>query len=164
MTLLTEIEQAFAHRQKPSKLIEMRGPITPEQRDALWFGARDWREIGWADWDRHPDAFYAFVPEAFIYYLPSILVNTTKTPESWLQPADALLGILNRSPEVYHWDTFITTRLLGLEAKEYEVIKVWLLSLSSRADLIDEDGLVRAYETVDLLQRETARLRGLLTR
>lgn len=121
-------------------------------------------EIYWEDWDSHPDAFYAFVPEAFIYYLPSILASTVKQPESWLQSADALLGILDRSAEVDHWDAFITTRLLGLKAPEYEVIKAWLLSISSRTDLVDEDSLMRAYETVDLLQRETAKLRGRLAR
>ena len=162
MTLRDNVEQAFAHRQRPSKVIEPRSPVTPEQRDSLWFAGRDWREIGWQDWEGHSDAFYAFVPEAFIYYLPSILVGAMTAPGGQLLAADAFLGVLNRSSEVYHWDAFITTRLLGLEPDEYEVIKAWVLSLSGLPHMPDEDGLTRAYETVDLLARETARLRGLL--
>lgn len=164
MTLQAEVERAFAHRERPSKLIESCFPVTPEQRDALWFTDRDWRAIGWQDWERHADAFYAFVPQAFVYYLPSILIGIASAPGGQLQVADALLGVLNRSPEVYHWDAFITKRLLGLEPAEYEVMKAWVVSLSGLPSALDEDDLTRAYETVDLLASETARLRGLLTR
>lgn len=164
MTLRADIEQAFAARQRPSNLVEQRSPVTAEQHDALWFAGRDWREIGWRDWEEHSGAFYAFVPEAFIYYLPSILLGAMDAPGSQLQAADALLGVLDRSPVVYHWDAFITKRLLGLEPNEYEAMKAWVLSLSGLAEFLDEDSLTRAYETVDLLAHETTRLRGLLNR
>jgi hypothetical protein len=45
LKLREDIEKAFAQRRKPSRLIEFRDPITPEQKDALWFDNRDWREI-----------------------------------------------------------------------------------------------------------------------
>lgn len=160
MMLHADIEQAFAHRQRPSKVIELRSPVTPEQQDALWFLGRDWREIGWRDWERHSDAFYALVPEAFIYYLPSILIGAMAAPGSQLLAADALLGVLARSPEIYHWDAFITKRLLCLQPDEYKVIKAWVLSLSGLPHMLDEDSLAQAYETVDLLERETAKLRA----
>lgn len=160
--LRAEIEQAFAHRQRPSKVIESRSPVTPEQQDALWFLGRDWREIEWQDWEKHTDAFYAFVPEAFIYYLPSILISTMAAPGNQLLAADALLGVLTRSPEIYHWDAFITKRLLCLQPDEYKVLKAWVLSLSGIPHMQDEDGLTQAYETVDLLERETAKLRATL--
>lgn len=159
MTLSDEIECAFGMRLKPSRLVDVRNPVTPEQNDALWFSGRDWREIAWQDWDAHSDAFYAFTPTAFVYYLPSILSVTTRNPEKWLGAADALLGILNRSPDVYRWDNFVEKRLIGLGAAEYEAIKAWILSLSGTTVFGDEDALARAYETVDLLQRETDRVR-----
>jgi hypothetical protein len=44
--------------------------------------------------------------------------------------------------------------------EEYEVIKEWLLSLSgSDVGRSGEDGLTRAYETVELLRQETNRIR-----
>lgn len=164
MKLQTEIERAFGHRQRPSKLIKSRFPVTPEQRDALWFTDRDWRAIGWQDWERHPDAFYVFAPEAFVYYLPSILIGIANAPEGQLLVADALIGVLNRSPEVYHWDAFITKRLLGLKPAEYEAMNAWVLSLSGLSDARDEGDLTRAYETVNLLASETARIRGFAIR
>jgi hypothetical protein len=162
MALRAEIERAFAHRSKPSNLVEERAPVTPEQQDALWFADRDWREVRWQDWHEHSDAFYAFVPQAFVYYLPSILLGALDVPGGQLLAGDALLGILDRSPDVYHWDAFIAKRLLGLTADEYEVLKSWVLSQSGLPHVFDEDRLTRAYETVDLLARETTRLRSLL--
>ena len=162
MTLREQIETAFVRRPRPSKLVELREPVTPEQRDALWFAGRHWRDVGWQAWQIHPDAFYAFVPEAFTFYLPSVLIAALDAPKGQLQAADALLGMLARAPEVCHWDAFITQRLLGLEAAEYEATKAWVLARSGMPGPLDEDSLTRAYETVDLLAHETARIRNLL--
>lgn len=162
VTLLRQIEQAFGDRPKPSKLVEERVPVTPEQRDALWFGGRDWRDVTWSDWESHRDAVYAFMPEAFAYYLPSILALSYGHPDQWFAPADGLLQVLNRSPVVEYWDAFITTRLVGLRAAEYEVLKEWLLSLSGHKDSDTEDALSRAFDTVNLLQKETERVRAFI--
>jgi hypothetical protein len=162
MSLFEQIERAFAHRSKPRRLVAPRDPVTPEQQDALQFDERDWRDITWEDWAKNPDAFYAFTPEAFVYYLPSILSVSAKNPDRWLTVADALLQVLDRSPEVYHWDAFLTNRLVGLETAEYAAIKAWLLSLSGRPSNAAEDSLMRSYETVELLTHETERLRRLI--
>ena len=162
MTLLEQIEHVFADRLMPSHLVEEREPATPEQRDALFFSGRDWREITWQDWEKHPDAFFAFVPEAFIYYLPSIIRVAVKNPGQWLGAVDALLRVLDRSPNSYHWDNFIEKRFVGLRTEEYEVIKDWILSLSGTNVFADEDTLSRCYETTELLQNETKRVRVLL--
>jgi hypothetical protein len=142
-------------------VVEPRVPVTPEQQDALWFAGRDWRDVHWQDWQKRPDAFYAFLPNAFGYYLPSILLSTLDAPGQ-LQVEEALLGILDRSPEVYNWDEFTTTRLLGLASEEHEVLKSWILSKSGLPHVQNEDRLTRAYETAELLARETAKVRGLL--
>ena len=125
MALRAEIDRAFAHRSRPSSLVEKRSPVTPEQEDALWFADRNWQDIRWQDWQEHPDAFYAFVPQAFVYYLPSILLGSMDAPSGQLQAGEALLGILDRSPEDFNWDSFITNRLLGLTLAEYDVLKLW---------------------------------------
>jgi hypothetical protein len=156
MNLTHKIEQAFSYRQKPNKLIDSREKlVTPEQMEALWFSDRDWREITWENWEDHRDAIYAFTPEAFAYYLPSILTLSSQCPHQWFWPADALLKILDRSPVVDYWDTFITTRLLGLRVEEYEVLKDWLLVLSEHSNSASENTLDRAFDTICLLQKES---------
>ena len=162
MTLRAQVEAAFSMRKNPSLVVEPRSPVTPEQRDAIWFAGRHWREVSWQDWQSHPDAFYSFVPEAFVFYLPSVLIGAMTAPNCELLAADALIGMLDRSPEPYHWDAFMTARLVGLEPAEYEVLKAWLLSRSEEVKTSDEDSLIRAYETVDLLAQETERVRVLL--
>jgi hypothetical protein len=101
-------------------------------------------------------ALSAFVPEAFRYYLPSVLTLTIGGLKG-LIAAESLISILDRMPVPHYWDNFLTSRLLGLEPKEYEAIRQWLLSLSGTEDGHLEDQLVRAYETVDLLEAETER-------
>lgn len=162
MILLEQIEHVFADRIVPKHLVEEREPVTPEQRDALFFSGKDWREVSWQDWEQHPDAFFAFVPEAFIYYLPSIIRVAVINPGQWLGVVDALLRVLDRSPNPYHWDNFIEKRFVGLRTEEYEVIKDWILSLSGTNIFADEDTLSRCYETTELLQNETKRVRVLL--
>jgi hypothetical protein len=159
MNLRQQIEVAFAHRQPPVRVVEFVGEPTPEQGDAQWFSGRDWHELTRQDWETHPDAVYAFTPEAFLYYLPSVLVETLESGGQWLQVADSVIGFLNRSPTVEYWDSFFCKRFVGLSNSEYEVLESWLLSLSGDGTVWSEDVLSRAYETVELLKRETERLR-----
>lgn len=157
MSMSTKIEHAFGCRSAPAQTVALGKPVTPEQKDALWFEGRDWREITRRDWEQHPDAFYAFSPEAFLYYLPSILLAVTEKPEEYFEPANALLGILDRTSNIDHWDAFIKNRLFGLSIEEYESLKAWVLSFSGGNPYLDEDAIERCYETVELLERETER-------
>lgn len=128
----------------------------------MWFLGRDWRSVRWSDWEAHADAFFAFTPEAFVYYLPSILLATGEAQSPNLVVVHSLLGVLDRSPSVHYWDSFMHKRFVGLNAQEYQVLRTWLTSLSGKDGAFDEDGLMRAYETVDLLESETAKVRGLM--
>ncbi|MBC5768724.1 hypothetical protein [Ramlibacter albus] len=163
MTLRAQIEKAFAHRAMPANVVEPRTAVTPEQRDALWFIGRDWRAVVWQDWERHPDAFYTFVPKAFAFYLPSVLIGALDAPNGLLA-AEALVGVLDRSPAISNWDLFLRTRLLGLMAGEYDALKAWLLARSALPAAEDDASLGRAYRTVEMLEHETARLRRQLNR
>jgi len=74
--------------------------------------------------------------------------------------ADSLFCVIDRSPTPCWWDDFLTERLLGLEVEAYEAIKAWVLGFSGQTcPYCDEDGLMRSYETIELLQRETERIR-----
>jgi hypothetical protein len=162
MNLNQKIKCAFEHRLKPDFLVNTQGYPGSDESDALWFSGRDWTEITYADWESHSGALYAFTGEAFAYYLPSILSLSSSQPRKWLSPADTLLRMLDRSPVIEYLDSFITTRLIGLETAEYEVLKEWLLSLSGHINDDAEDALCRGLETVDLLQKETQRIRVLM--
>jgi hypothetical protein len=161
MNLKSEIAEAFTHRRAPQELIERRGILTPEQSEALWFQNRDWKDLNWQDWEAHSDAIYTLVPTAFANYLPSILCCSLDVQDHLLLAGRIILGVLDRSPKVEFWDHFMVQRFVGLAAKEYEVLKLWLVRLSGQIPGIDEDSLTRAYETVEILETETARARTL---
>jgi hypothetical protein len=165
-TFEDKIGRAFGHRPLPQTTVSFRGVITLEQQDALWFAGGDWRTLSEEDWEDHPDAVLTFTKEAFRYYLPSIVLLTANG-KRLLLAADAIIRTLDRSPTISYWNEFLTSRLLGLSDEEYEVIKEWILSLSGKvyvdaekAYVNAENALERAYETVHLLQQETARLRN----
>ncbi len=162
MNLRQQISEAFAHRVRPTRLVESSTPTSSEREDALWFEDRDWLSIKCADWESHAGAFFAFSPEALAYYLPSILVSTMDSEGRWPQVAHSLIDALDRSPRIEFWDTFLLKRFVGLQLAEYEVLQLWLLSLSGLNDGWEEDALTRAYETVELLKQETERVRGLI--
>lgn len=151
------IESAFFWRSCPPKLISVKKVVTTEQQDAQWFTGLDWRTITRSDWEQHRDAIYAFTPEAFAYFLPSILALTSATPGEWLYVADVLLSILDRSPMIEYWDDFLLTRLLGLRDAEYAVMAQWLLDLSE-FERTWPHSIGRAFDTVELLRQETRRL------
>jgi hypothetical protein len=159
MDIQAKIEAAFKHREMPQQLATLGAKLSGDDDDALWFAGKDWRELSPDDWEMHHTAVSFFTREAFAYYLPSIL-SLSAYGRCDLLAADQIISSLDRSPTVAYWDGWLTDRFLGLTDEEYDVIKEWVLSLSGR-DYVTygDDALTRAYETVDLLQRETDRMR-----
>jgi hypothetical protein len=168
MTLLEEIEQAFAKRQLPAEAVdpEVLVHIDSDVEDALWFTGRDWHDVTREDWEQRNSAIYFMSSDAFTYYLPSVLVLSVQHADQWLWPADSIIQCLDRSPSIESWDDFIVKRFLGLRPEEYEVLKKWILQLSEFATYRrygtsgPGDSYGRAFDTIDLLQKETARREG----
>jgi hypothetical protein len=154
VTLREKIVETFGYRPKPDEVVASCETATSDQRDALSLGERAWQELTWDDWTEHSGAFYAFLPDAFRYYLPSILTLSIERPDQWFFPADALIQILDRSPTVAYWEEFLTDRLLGLRICEYEALSDWLLLLAAEYEAIAPHETVgRAFDTVALLQQ-----------
>ncbi|GLH80853.1 hypothetical protein SSBR45G_57620 [Bradyrhizobium sp. SSBR45G] len=153
LRLVRQIECAFAHREKPEVLINRPVPVADDE-DALWFAGRDWREITPRDWRDHSDAFFRFTPDAFRYYLQSILCLVAKNPDETLLVADALIDCLDRTPNPEWWDQFLLDRLCGLQMDEYDAISAWIAMLSESSKLYDGDSLLRAYQTIHLMHAD----------
>jgi hypothetical protein len=171
MTLCEKVEKAFTHRQVPSEAVahEQYLQFDSDVEDALWFTGRNWHDITLKDWERYNCGIYFLSPEAFAYYLPSLIVLSIQSPTDSLLSVDSVLHLLDRSPDMNGWDDHFSERFLGFTSDEYEVIKEWLLFL---AEYGKDYGLVttgpgdtfgRAFETIYLLQKESER-RKLLTK
>jgi hypothetical protein len=166
MTLQEKIESAFAHRRMPAEVIEPEqyNQFDSDVEEALWFAGRDWRQITCQDWQQHSAAAIFLSPDAFAYYLPSLLIQTIRNPKEYPDVAvNSILWQLDRSPNVEGWDDHFTNRFLGLRTEEYEAIREWLLFVCenvphfSYGDAASGPGETfgRAFDTINLLQQET---------
>jgi hypothetical protein len=169
MKLAEKIERAFAERQMPLNLVEAANLAHPDSdvEDALWFTGRDWHELRWQDWQGHSSAIYFFVPDAFAYYLPSVMILSLQNPAEELMVADALISELDCSPDPEGWTDALVSRFLLLNRAELDVMREWLLQLCEYAPYKSYgiaasgpgDKFGRAFDTLDLLQKEVERRR-----
>jgi hypothetical protein len=169
VNLSEKIERAFGWREKPAqvRLGDEVLQLDSDLEDALWFSGRDWHKLTWQDWQEHSCAIFFFDPEAFGYYLPSVLLLAVENPSESLSAADALISQLDRSPDVEGWTEGFASRFLGLNPAELTVLKEWLLDVCEYtpykgwgiAASGPGDTFGRAYDTVDLIQKEIERKR-----
>ena len=167
MELTNEIERTFAARQKPPQVRLGDGilQLDSDVEQALWFSGRDWHELTWQDWQEHRSAIYFFAPDAFAYYLPSILILSAQNSNKPLAAAEALISELDRSPDTTGWTEGFASRFLELSSKELDTLKGWLLQLCEYgaykgwgiAVSGPGDAFGRAYDTVGLIQKEVER-------
>lgn len=168
MNLAEKIEGIFAPRPKPAQVRvddEVRLQLDADVEESLWFSGRDWHELRWRDWQEHSSGIFFFDPETFAYYLPSILLLSVQNPSKRLTAADSLMSQLDRSPDVEDWPDDFATRFLELSPRELDVLKEWLLQVCEYtpykrwgiAGSGPGDAFGRAYDTVDLLQKEVRR-------
>ena len=168
MTLQQRIEKAFAHRRIPAEVVEMEGrfQIDSDVEDALWFKGRDWHVLTVEDWHRRHLGFYFLSPEAFAYYLPSLLILTILNPKDYPGLAvDSFLWQLDRSPGPENLDPPLIDRYSVLNDEEFNAIKEWLLfacesvpqAFGGAAASGPGDGFGRVFDTLELLQKEAER-------
>jgi hypothetical protein len=167
MTLAGKIERAFALRPIPNETVALSEvqQIDSDVEEALWFSGRDWHGLTWRDWEEHPCAIFFFSPDAFAYYLPSLLLLSIEKPTECLQAADSLIGELDRSPSLEGWHESLLRRFLVLRSEELDVLKEWFLQICEYgpyerwgiAASGPGDTFGRAFDTVDLLQKEVER-------
>ena len=159
MTFEDRVEIAFSSRGLPTRLIGRIAPgcYSSDENEALWFANRDWRELTWEDWEGHSDAIFRFTPEAFAYYLPSILIESRKDPDRWLKAADALVIMLENRSTPEKWNKYQASNFEGFKVEEYAVLEEWLLFFRNR------NTYNNAYdkERIDEALRGVNSLRGL---
>lgn len=169
MNLTDKIERVFSSRQKPAqvRLADEVIQLDSDVEEALWFSGRDWHEITWHDWQEHSCAIFFFDPDAFAYYLPSVLLLSARNPNEALNAADSLIGELDLSPSPEGWTDGFVNRFLGLTSAELDVLKDWLLHVCEyvsykRCGIAGSgpgDTFGRAFDTISLVQKEAERRR-----
>lgn len=155
MSILKELEKTFADRQKPRQLVLNDHPHTEIYEDALHFQDAYWSSLTGDELERFSDAFYGFNPLAFCYFLPGALCASVRENLPGLLVIHALIGMLDRSPDISVWDTFFLERWTLLSKAECQTVQQWILWLAGIEDTpFTQDTLTRAYETLGLLSSE----------
>lgn len=150
MELTQHIIQAFSWRPLPNKVVADDAIDSELTRDALAFQGKTFTEVTAAEWQKHFDAIYGFSPDAFCYYLPSIMIATLHAPSMGLISTDSVIGMLDRSNMPNSWDIFFTERWLHLTQDEYSVVAAWLLWLTEHESW--QAPINRAFDTINLLK------------
>lgn len=132
---LKDIRSAFSWRTKPASVLRRpagRRFISSDERDALWFNSRDWRDLTWDDWQDHYRGLFFFTREALGYYIPSVLALSLDPRDEFMLAVDAILSLLAEIPR----DATAQDQEenLGLTGAERKVIVRWLLHLCSLPD------------------------------
>jgi hypothetical protein len=152
MTVLSEIRDAFMGRRMPRQVVLEGAPHTNEYLEALNFEGLSWEMMDSDFLVKNSDALYVFTPEAFCYYLPAFLVHGFEHRETPPVYVDAILGMLDRSPNPDLWDDSFRRRWSILKTDECKALERWLLALSEGSEgIFDQLTLERAFDTVQLL-------------
>jgi hypothetical protein len=96
------IKSAFCARKLPGHAIDPQLDIaylSPDEADALWFQARDWRDLTRDDWQKHYCGIFFFTSEALAYYLPSIMQHSIENRDDAILAEDsAVMALGSKTP------------------------------------------------------------------
>lgn len=162
MTFRQRVEAAFAARVLPTQVVppEAYLQFDSDVEDALWFSGRDWRTLTWQNWRDRYCAVTFFGPQAFAYFLPSLLCLSAENPTENLLAADSVIYWLDRSPTTDAFEDPSLGRFANLTVEEFDCLEEWLVILCEypgyRGVGISDGGpgdkLGRAIDTVTLLR------------
>jgi hypothetical protein len=153
------IGSAFSGRDVPAILTDSMQLSDVEYEEVMSFEGMRWEDVTIDQVRDYSDAVFWFAPEAFCYYLPGFLAASSRADGLDANAFDALIGMLDRSPEPAYWDDFFAPRWTLLSAPELDAVVAWVDWFESVEPESFHDGTYdRARETLRLLkQRQQVR-------
>ncbi|MDH0863809.1 DUF6714 family protein [Mitsuaria sp. GD03876] len=149
------LHEAFSHRAKPGVLISSTELTEDEVAGVLAIGERDWHELTLDTLEENFDAINLMALEAFIYYLPGVMLATLKEDTRNAITAVTVASMLDRTPNPDLWDSHFLARWPQLNVKELSVVADWIVWLGGSGDFaLDETSLIRALENLELLKQD----------
>jgi hypothetical protein len=147
----TQITSAFAQRQRPKTVTTI--TVNSELRDdALHFDGMDWSQVVAEDWRHWSDAISGFTPDAFLYFLPSLLIVSLDKSNLPLVAADVLISLLATSADPEIWHEHFSKRFQKLSLLELKALKDWTYIYLEGEPTTEGSDFARVQETIVLLE------------
>jgi hypothetical protein len=151
---LERVAVAFAEREPPAVMSDSLQLSEVEYQEVMAFQGLRWQDVGFELVERCSDAVFWFAPEAFCYYLPGLLTASLAADSLDANACDALVGMLDRSPEPAYWDDFFAPRWTLLSAPELDAVDAWLAWFEAvEPDAFHPNSYERSRETLRLLKQ-----------
>ena len=122
------------------------------REDARHFEGLEWTQVTAEDWRRYGDAFFGLSPEAFIYFLPSLLLVSLEQANLPLEAADALVSSLDTSADPDIWPGWFVERFSMLALPELKALKDWAAVYLDWAETGEGSETARVRDTLAMLQ------------
>ena len=103
-------------------------------------------------WQVHFSAYAAFPPDAFCYYVPSIIKNAILHDQSEFIPISSLLTSLDTSAIPEYWDAFFLDRFAKFNSDQCKLLFDWVNSIDPRNGIIDDVSRDRILMTILTLE------------
>lgn len=147
------IEDAFGERARPTVMTDSLQLSDAEYAEVMSFDGLAWPEVTFEQIEVNADAVFWFAPEAFCYYLPGFLAAGLRSGRWDANAYDALIGMLDRSPEPEYWDDFFQPRWTLLTGPELDAVAAWVRCFAAaEPDAFHANSYERALATLALLK------------
>lgn len=154
---LNRIEAAFGDNPPPAAMSDSKQLLDFEYDEVMSFEGMAWRDVVFDQVERYSGAIFWFSPEAFRYYLPGFLCAGLREGRCDANAYDALIGMLDRSPDPGLWDDFFLPRWPSLTDSELEAVAAWVEWLKAiQPDAFFHNTYERVQDTLDLLRQHRA--------
>lgn len=156
MTKKELIRTAFAKRLRPEGSLSTERLSSYESDDVLSFSGLEWENVSAQQIAEHGDAFFHFSAEAFCYFFPALMCSALGDLDEVPYVVEAVIGMLDRSPDPEGWDQFLIDRFCLFSHEELSVICEWITHISGREIGLFPGAPERAFDTVQLFMGRAA--------
>ncbi|NQZ08303.1 MAG: hypothetical protein HRT35_14195 [Algicola sp.] len=147
------IKKAFKKRTKPQILTLSKCLCEDELAELASLCVDHWSALTLDIVEDNFSAVSALSPEAFVFYLPGILLVGINEQLPGLLSYDSIVAGLDRSANSDYWDDHFKARWSLLSLDELDAVQDWILWMSDVDDGDHDDiSLSRCFDTLDLLK------------
>jgi hypothetical protein len=149
-----QLRRGFPIEPVPEVLFDKRYPCDSDQDDAALLQGLLWTHVVPEFWRDHWWALTSLRPQAFVYYLPSVLGVSVTDDLPYDMARDSLIHMLDTSADPATLPHFTWDRMLLLRPPQFECLETWCEIVASKGWFHDALQQERVELTVMILKAE----------